>query len=70
MLRGGIPLIGLFTDMTALIDSSWESTLAEMGLIVRSPNANPTWYHVLKFTPGGTQINRIVEAAGRDPYVK
>ena len=53
-----------------LIDSAWESTLAEAGLVVKSPNKNPTWYHILKFTPGGTQINRIVEAAGRDPYIK
>jgi hypothetical protein len=61
MLRGGIPLVGLFTDLLALIDSGWDDTLGGLGLITESPYDHPTWYHILKFTPGGNQLNRVFE---------
>ena len=62
MLRGGIPLIGLFSDL-AKVGTNGISEMGELlGIIKENPrDKSPFFYHTVKFVPGFNQLNRMVE---------
>lgn len=62
MLRGGLPLISLFSDLTK-IGTNGISEMGELlGIIQANPrDKSPFFYHTIKFVPGFNQLNRILE---------
>ena len=72
LVRGAVPLIGLFTDLMKVVGNGWTETLELLGLIAENKrDKTPLFYHTLKFVPGWSQLRRIFEVYDQDkinPY--
>ena len=65
-LRGGIPLVGLFTDFIKLVDNSVEETLDILGIWSKSPyDRSPPLYYGTTWIPGIHQLSRVFEFWGK-----
>ena len=62
MLRGGLPVMGLFVDLVK-VGKNGASEMAELlGIIADNPrDKSPFFYHTIKFVPGFNQLNRVLE---------
>ena len=62
MLRGGLPLMGMFVDLMKIGTNGISETGELLGIIQGSANdKTPFLYHTVKFVPGFNQLNKIIE---------
>ena len=72
LVRGAVPLMGLFTDVMKAVTNGWTETLELLGVIAENKrDKTPMFYHTLKFFPGWSKMRRILEVYEQDqinPY--